>query len=352
MKTRAAILWQLHKPLVIDEVEIPALKQGQVLVKIHYSGVCRAQYNEMIGLKGPDKFLPHLLGHEASGVVVDTAKGVAKIRKNDYVALSWIKSRGLDALNTQYKLGKHLINAGAVTTFSDYAVVSENRVIKIHPTSPMEVAAIVGCAIATGCGIINNTLNADKNASVIVFGAGGIGLSVILGARHRGCSTIIAVDVLDSKLKFAKRMGATHLINASKSPVLKSIAAILPLGADYAVDASGHKTAMENAFASIKEKGVCVIAGNLGKDEKIEIHPFELIKGKRIIGTWGGETQPDRDIPAYLKAYAQGQLPIDRLITHRFALEDINKAFEILVKGEAGRIILKMDCHPERSEGS
>ena len=342
MKTRAAILWQSHKPLVIDELEIPLLKRGQVLVKILYSGICRAQYNEMIALKGPDKFLPHLLGHEASGFVVDTALGVSKVKNNDYVCLTWIKGLGLDALNSQYNLNGHIINAGAVTTFSDYAVVSENRVVKITKTAPADIAAIVGCAIATGCGIMNNTLNAAKNSSVIVFGVGGIGLSIILGAKQRGCSTIVAVDLLDSKLKFAKRLGATHLINATKSSVLKSISAILPQGADYAVDASGNKTAMETAFASIKTKGICVIAGNLGKDEKIELHPFELIKGKRILGTWGGETQPDRDIPAYLKAYARGILPINKMITHRFPLEDINKAFDVLIKGEAGRIVLKM----------
>lgn len=342
MKTRAAILWQSNKPLVIDNVEIPALKRGQVLIKVLYSGICRAQYNEIIALKGPDKFLPHLLGHEASGFVVDIAAGVTKVKKNDYVCLSWIKGLGLDAFNSQYKLGGQVINAGAVTTFSDYTVVSENRVIKISKTAPADIAAIAGCAIATGCGIINNTLNAAKGSSVVVFGVGGIGLSIILGAKHRACSTVIAVDVLDSKLKFARKLGATHLINASKVQVLKSISAILPQGADFAVDASGNKTAMENAFACIKEKGVCVIAGNLGKDEKIELHPFELIKGKRLLGTWGGETRPDRDIPAYLKAFAQGKLPIDQMITHRFGLEEINKAFDVLVKGEAGRIVLKM----------
>jgi len=342
MKTRAAILWQLNAPLVIDEVQIPSLKRGQALIKILYSGVCRAQYNEMTGLKGPDKFLPHLLGHEASGFVADTGQGVTKIKNNDYVCLSWIKGQGLDAFNSKYKLGSRTINAGAVTTFSDYAVVSENRVIKIPKTAPADVAAITGCAVATGCGIIYNTLKAAKNSSVIVFGVGGVGLSVILGAKLRGCPKIIAVDVVDAKLKFAKRLGATHLVNASKSNVLKSINAILPKGADYTVDASGNKTAMENAFAAIKDTGVCVIAGNLSKDEKIELHPFELIKGKRIIGTWGGETLPDCDIPAYLKAYAQGKLPIDRMITHRFDLENINKAFEVLIHGDAGRIVLKM----------
>jgi S-(hydroxymethyl)glutathione dehydrogenase/alcohol dehydrogenase len=343
MKTRAAILWQLHKPLVIEDVEIPALNRGQILVKILYSGVCRAQYNEMIGLKGPDKFLPHLLGHEASGHVIDRAPGVTKVKKNDYVCLSWIKGRGLDAFRSQYKLGSRIINAGAVTTFSDYAIVSENRAVKIPQSAPADVASIAGCAVATGCGIINNTLKAAKNSSLVVFGAGGVGLCVILGARQRGLSPIIAVDVLNSKLNFAKRLGATHLIQASKPAGLKKIKAILPHGADYAVDASGQKSAMETAFGCIKDTGVCVIAGNLGKDEKIEIHPFELIKGKRLVGTWGGETLPDRDIPAYLKAFSLGRLPMDRIITHRFPLEDVNKAFKLLQQGEAGRIILRMN---------
>ena len=342
MKTLAAILNETNKPLIIDDVEIPALKRGQVLVKVLYSGICRAQYNEMIGHKGPDKFLPHLLGHEASGFVLDTGRGVTKVKKGDHVCLSWIKSKGLDAMNSQYKWGDRIVNAGAVTTFSDYTVVSENRVVKIAKNFSSDIAAIVGCAIATGCGIINNTLHATRKSSVVVFGAGGIGLSVIMGAKRQGCAIIIAIYVKDTKLKFAKSLGATHLINAAKKNVMESIRAIVGLGADFAVDASGNKIAMENAFACIKDSGSCVIAGNLGKDEKIELHPFELIKGKRLMGTWGGETDPDKDIPAYLKAYVRGVLPLDRMITHRFPLEDINKAFEVLIKGEAGRIILKM----------
>jgi len=160
MKTRAAILWELHKPLVIEDVEVPALKKGQVLVAVLYSGLCRAQYNEMIGLKGPDKFLPHTLGHEGSGIVVDIGKGITKVKKGDYVCLSWIKGRGLDGMNTQYRSGHCVINAGAVTTFSDYAVVSENRLTKIPKVLPADIASIIGCAVVTGCGIIQNTLSA------------------------------------------------------------------------------------------------------------------------------------------------------------------------------------------------
>ncbi len=344
MKTKAAILWETNKPLVIDEVEIPALKRGQVLVKVLYSGICRAQYNEMIALKGPDKFLPHLLGHEASGIIVDVGPGIGKVKKNDYVCLSWIKGQGLDGINSQYKMGKHVINAGAVTTFSDYTVVSENRVTKISKAMPADVAAILGCAVVTGCGIMQNTLDSAKGSSVAVLGVGGIGLSVIMASKRRGSKIIIAVDIADKKLAFARRMGATHTINALKDNVVKKIQSIVPNGVDYAVDASGNKVAMENAFEAIKvQGGACVIAGNLGKDEKIELHPFDLIRGKRIMGTWGGETQPDRDIPAYINAFKRGLLPMDQLITHRFKLEEINKAFDLLVKGEAGRIILRMD---------
>ncbi len=344
MKTRAAILVELKKPLVIDQLEIPALKKGQLLVKILYSGVCRAQYNEMIGLKGPDRFLPHTLGHEASGIVVDSSRGITKVKKGDYVCLSWIKGRGLDGINTQYMLNGRTINAGAVTTFSDYAVVSENRVTKIPKTVPAEIASIIGCAVVTGGGIVQNTLGAANGNSIAVFGVGGVGLSVVLAAKRRGCAPIIAIDVSDSKLRFAKKIGATHLVNAARSSALKEILAIVPGGVDFAVDASGSKSAMETAFGCVKEQGgTCVIAGNLSKDEKIELHPFDLIKGKKIVGTWGGETDPDRDIPRYARAFSQRQMPIDKLITHRLDLEDINKAFDLLVKGEAGRIILKMD---------
>ncbi len=340
MKTRAAILFELHKPLVLDDVEIPFLKRGQVLVKILYSGVCRAQYNEMIGLKGPDKFLPHLLGHEASGHVVEVGAGITKVKAGDYVCLSWIKGKGLDGINSQYRLGNRIINAGAVTTFSDYAVVSENRIVKIPSSVSPEVASIVGCAVATGCGIVEHHL--PKRGSVAVFGAGGVGLSAILAARRKDCR-VVAVDVSDSKLKFARRLGVNFIINAQRTDAVAKIKNVFKEGVDLSIDASGQKKAMEDAFAVIKEQGgLCVIAGNLSKNEKIELHPFEFIKGKRIIGTWGGETFPDKDIPLFLRRYSQGDLPIDKLITHRFDLACINKAFESLIGQGEGRIILKM----------
>ncbi len=343
MKTRAAILWQSHKPLIIDDVQIPTLKRGQVLVKIYHSGICRAQYNEIIALKGPDRFLPHLLGHEASGEIVDISKGVTKVKKGDYVCLSWIKGKGLDGINSQYKLGSKIVNAGGVTTFSDYAVVSENRVTKIPKTMPKDIAAILGCAVLTGCGIVDQALDVAEGSSLAVFGVGGVGLSVLAAAKRRQCQTIIAVDISDDKIAFAKRFGVTHGLNATKVDVVKSIARIAPNGIDYAVDASGSKKAMEQAFASVKEAGgQCLIAGNLSQNEKIEIHPFDLIKGKQLKGTWGGQSVPDRDIPRYVRSFQKGQLPLKAMITHHFPLEKINDAFDVLVQGQAGRIVLDM----------
>lgn len=342
-KTKAAILYELNRPLVIEEIDIPGLKPGQVLVKILYSGVCRAQYNEMIGLKGPDKFLPHLMGHEASAIVEDVGAGITKVKPGDYVALSWIKGDGLDGINAHYHKGDTVINAGGVTTFSEYSVVSENRVTKIDPRMPADMAAILGCAIVTGCGIIENTAHVQRGQSVVVFGAGGIGASVILGAVRRGCDPIFAVDIFDSKLQAAAALGATHIINPNDGSALDAILAVCPDGVDCAVDASGHKLAMEAAFAAIRPGGICVIAGNMPKDERLEIHPFELIKGKRLVGTWGGETVPQRDIPLYVEAYLDGQLPLESLVTHRLQLDQVNTAFDLLQSGQAGRILLEIN---------
>ena len=342
VKTKAAILYKLNSPLIIDEVEVPSLKRGQVLVRILYSGVCRAQYNEIIGLKGPDRYLPHLLGHEGSGIVKEIGPGVSKVKKGDYVVLSWIKGNGLDALPKQYHRGKEIINAGAVTTFSHYSVVSENRVTKISKKMPADKAAVIGCAMATGGGIVNNTLNVKKNSSIAIFGVGGIGASAILAAKLRRCSKIIAIDIHQKKLAFAKKLGASHGILVNGKNIFSQIQKVAPGGVDYAIDASGAKVAMETAFEAINYTGTLVIAGNLAKDEKICLHPFELIKGKQIRGTWGGETVPQRDFPKYIHAYCSGQLPLDKLITHYFKLEDINHAFDLLRNGGAGRIIIEM----------
>ncbi|HOW36117.1 MAG TPA: zinc-binding dehydrogenase [Candidatus Omnitrophota bacterium] len=340
MKTKAAILYKLHSPLVIREVEIPPLSQGQVLVKVLASGLCRSQLNEIKGFKGPDRYLPHMMGHEGAGVVVATGKGVRKVKKNDYVVLSWIKGSGLDAAGTQYKAGNQIINSGAIATFCEHAVIAENRLTKIPKTIPPDKAALLGCAVATGAGIVLNTLNVSKGSTIAIFGAGGIGASAILAARLKGCSKIIAIDAQKEKISFAKKLGATHALIFRKD-IDASVKAIVPGGVDYALEASGTKEGMEACFKAIRDKGTAVIAGNLRHDQEISINPFDLIKGKRIIGTWGGETVPDRDFPLFVRAYRAGKFPLGRLITHRFKFAQINKALATLEQGRAGRIIIR-----------
>lgn len=343
MKTKAAVLYELNKPLVIEDLIIPELREGQALVRIKASGICHSQLNEISGKKGADKFLPHTLGHEASGIVEATGANVTKVKKGDHVVLTWIKASGKDVPSSVYQtLSGTNVNSGAISTFMEYAVVSENRLIVIPEAMPFKEASLLGCAIPTGAGIIRNTLKLKKENSLAIFGIGGIGSSALLYASFIGCGKIIAVDVSDSKLEFAKTLGATDVINAKNEDVIARIEQITEKKkADYAVECSGVKEAMETAFASINNKGTAVIAGNLRYDERISINPFDLIVGKKIIGTWGGETAPDTDIPAYAELYVSGKLKIAPLATHQFTLENINNAFEMIKKGAVGRLTIE-----------
>lgn len=344
-KMKGAVLYETGSRLVVEELELPELLPGQVLVRILASGVCRAQLNEITAHKGPDIYLPHTLGHEASGIVEDTGKGVTKVRKGDYVVLTWIKGLGMDIPGCSYRsagTGKK-INSGAVTTFSEYSVVSENRVVKIPQEVRPEVAALFGCAIPTGVGIVSNQLKLRKGDSVAVFGIGGIGASVLLGAASAGASPIIAVDVSQAKLDFAGQNGADFLVNPTKDDPVAAIRKITSgKGVDYSVDCAGIPKAIEQAFESLNDAGLCVVAGNPAKGEKISIVPFDLIKGKRIIGSWGGAVMPDRDIPLFIGAYLSGKLRADRLATKEFSLDRINDAVDTLRKGEVIRAIVRI----------
>jgi len=333
MKTKAAVLYKLNSPLVIKEIEIPLLKKGQVLVKILASGICRSQLNEIKGLKGEDRYLPHLLGHEGAGVVEDIGPKVKKVKKGDYVVLSWIKGEGLEAPVPQYLTDEGIVNSGAVATFSEYSVVSENRLVKIPRSLPPHLAALLGCALPTGGGAVIHDFALSQRTSMAVFGVGGVGAGAILVAKMKNCGRIVAVDITQEKLAFARKLGATETIFFRDCQNLT---------VDFALEASGVKTVMEKAFESIKNTGILVIAGNLQKGEKISINPFELMLGKKIIGSWGGETKPDNDIPFYARAYLKGKLKLDKLITQKIKLEEINKAFEQMEMNKIlGRIIIE-----------
>lgn len=215
MKTTAAVLVRCGAPLEIETgIDIPRLGPGQLLVRIAYSGVCRSQIMETRGLRGADPYLPHMLGHEGSGEVLEIGPGVTKLAVGDRVILSWIRGPGLDAPRTAYELGGRVVNAGAITTFARFAVVSENRCTRCPDGLPLDVAALLGCAVLTGNGLIEHETAPQPGAVVAVFGLGGVGMSALMAAARRRPSALIAIDVDSSKLAIAEGIGATAVINA------------------------------------------------------------------------------------------------------------------------------------------
>jgi S-(hydroxymethyl)glutathione dehydrogenase/alcohol dehydrogenase len=343
---KAAVLYKTGEPLVVEEnIKVPDLNPGQVLVKVAFSGICRSQLMEVRGHRGPDRYLPHLLGHEGAGVVLDAAYDVKKVAKGDHVVLTWIKGEGANCQGAVYTKDNVQINSGGVTTFSNYTVVSENRCVLIPKTIPLDVATLLGCAIPTGAGIVMNTVRPCQESSLAIIGAGGIGLSAIMAAKIYDCSIIIAVDVEESKLQKAKELGATHLVNASEENPVEKIKAITDgKGVDYAIEATGKAKVIEQAFQSVRDNGgLCVFAGHPATHERISLDPFDLIKGKRIQGSWGGECDPDRDIPLLVKYYLEGKLPLDKMISHRYKLEGINDALDNLESNKLDRALVEMN---------
>jgi S-(hydroxymethyl)glutathione dehydrogenase / alcohol dehydrogenase len=344
VQTEAAVLCELKQPLKLMPLGLPELKPGQLLVEVAYSGVCHSQLLEVRGKRGPDRFLPHTLGHEGSGTVTAVGPGVTKVKPGDRVVLTWIKGAGADVPSTVYRNGHGPVNSGAISTFMRHTVTCENRVVPVPAAMPLREAALLGCAVPTGAGIVLNTAGVRPGSSVAVFGVGGIGMSAVLAADLIHAHPIIAVDVVDRKLDEARKVGATHTVNARQHDPL---AAILELtgrrGVDYAVEAAGRRETMEAAFRAVRDGGgLCVLAGNLPAGEQIALNPMDLIRGKRIAGTWGGESQPDRDIPLYGALYLAGKLRLERLISHEYPLADINRAFDDLEQGQVARALIDM----------
>ncbi|MBF8262503.1 MAG: xylB 1 [Parachlamydiales bacterium] len=344
MKTQAAVLRSLNADLEIWDLEIPPLAYGQVLVEIAYSGVCRTQLNEIKGYRGPDRYLPHTLGHEGSGIVQEIGKGVVKVKPGDAVVLSWIKGSGIDAGGCKYGSSNGLVNSGPISTFMQYGVISENRIATISKKLPLREAALLGCALPTGAGVVFNQLQITKGCSLAVFGAGGVGLSAIVAAKYLEANPIVVVDISDEKLHHAQSMGATHFINSlTNNPVLVIQEITKGKGIDRVLECVGRREAMEAAFQSTSSQGICIIAGNLPKGQKIEIDPFDLIAGKKIDGSWGGKSDIERDMSRYTEMIMKNDLSISRLITHEAPLEKINELLSLLEGGQVGRAIVSFN---------
>jgi S-(hydroxymethyl)glutathione dehydrogenase/alcohol dehydrogenase len=343
MKIKAAVLVALKAPLEVAELETPdRLSYGQVLVKVRYSGICGAQINEIEGAKGPDKFLPHLLGHEGCGTVLETGEGVRTVKKGDTVVMHWRPSNGIQSQTPSYRWNGKTVNAGWVTTFNDHAIVSENRVTPIPADFDPKLAPLFGCAVTTAIGVINNNAHVKVGQSVVVFGAGGVGMCLIQAAQLVSAHPIIAVDVVDAKLDMAARFGATHCINSKKAPdVEQAVRDIVGAqGADVIVETTGIARVIETAYNLTQAKGKTILVGVPRKGDNISIYSLPLHFKKILTGSEGGDAEPHNDIPRYVRLVQAGKFRLDGLITHEFPLARINEAIELVRHGEAGRVLV------------
>ena len=341
---KAAILAESKQPLVIDDIALPDnLEFGQVLVDIHYSGICGAQINEIDAAKGPDKFLPHLLGHEGSGVVKEIGPGVSTVKEGDHVVLHWRPSNGIQSPAPKYNWDGKVVNAGWVTTFNEQAIISENRLTVIPNNFDMKIAPLFGCAVTTAFGVVNNDAQVKVGQSVVIFGIGGVGLNIAQAASMVSAHPIIGVDLLEHKLEMGKKFGLTHAEVGGKEPVNDIIRDIVGAqGADVVIDTTGNSRVIEQAYELTHPDGKTILVGVPRKGDNVNIYSLPLHFNKVLTGSHGGDAVPDLEIPRYIRLMESGKMTLDGLITHEFSLDEINDALDMFKSGAAGRIIIKM----------
>jgi 2-desacetyl-2-hydroxyethyl bacteriochlorophyllide A dehydrogenase len=335
---KAVLLEELNKDLVLGEVELTPLQPGQVLVKNLVSGLCGAQLQEIAGLKGNANFLPHLMGHEGCGIVEEIGIGVNTVKVGDKVVMHWRKGDGIEAPFPKYIYKGKTISSGKVTTLSEYSIVSENRLTTVPQDTPDELCALLGCGITTALGVITNEANVKMGESVLVIGAGGVGLNLIQGAKLVSAYPIYALDINDDKKEICLSVGATHYVNSKTETLNEKF--------DIIIDTTGNPDVINNAINLLSNKGKLILVGQPKPGQEVIIPNASKLfdgSGKLIKATQGGMTSPTEDIPRYINLYKAGLLNINKIITHTFNINDINKAIEVLKSGKAGRIIININ---------
>jgi len=333
---KAAILEQIDAPLAIRDVELTELKVGQVLVKVLVSGLCGAQLHEIRGHKGNVKFLPHLMGHEGCGIVDKVGPGVTTVNLGDKVVMHWRPGSGIEAPFPSYVLDGKSMSSGKCTTLSEYSIVSENRLTTVPQDTPEDLCAILGCALTTAMGIIDNEVDLKFGESVVVIGCGGVGLNLIQAAALKSACPIVAIDCSKSKKDLVFTAGASVFAAELKE-----------LGGKYDViiDTTGIPGVISDAIAHLSGKGRIILVGQPAPGRGIEVmNAINLFSGmgQTIKATQGGKTNPTEDIPRYVRMHQEGILSIEQFVTHRFKLDQVNEAFDLLRSGNAGRIIIEI----------
>lgn len=344
--TKAAILVKQRKPLLIDRIEFPEkLLEGQVLVKNFYSGICGSQLGEIDGVKGKDKYLPHLLGHEAVGEVLEIGNRVTKIKKGDNVLLHWMPGRGKSAIGPQFKWKNNKVNAGPITTFSNYSIVSENRITKIKKNLiKQKEILLLGCTTSTAIGATKKLAKFQKNQIVAVSGCGAIGLALIKTLKYLGARNIIAIDLDDKKLKVAKKFGASFLINTKKKDFLKLILNKFSNKIDQFFECTGNIKVISKAFECLNQNGNEVLIGVPPFKKKAQFYTLDINLGKNLIGCKGGNFLPDKDLKDYLKIMNNKNFSAKSLITKEIELRDLNDVFADMRKNKIiGKCIINLN---------
>jgi Zn-dependent alcohol dehydrogenase len=358
-KGRAAIFVEPNKPLVVDEIEFPDPGPDQILVKLFASGVCHSQLHTMSRPVRPGHRLPALLGHESTGVVAAKGAQVKHVKEGDHVMTTWVDR---DNSTTTRPLVAHALNDRAqysarwrdkdvmhsAATWAEYALAQERVVLPLGKDMPTDVTAIIGCAVMTGAGAIINTLGVKPGESVALFGAGGIGLCAVAAASIVEAHPIIAVDVIEEKLAFARRFGATHTVNGRDADAVKSIQEITGGGADYAIDAVGLPQTQEQilravrpGYSGLNRGGTALLIGLTPAGAKPVLDTSLFAGSRSFTRTSGGDCRPDRDFPLFLRWYRDGKLKLNELVTNRYRLDQINTAVDDLERGRIlGRGIL------------
>ena len=346
---RAAVLRRPGDDLEILGIVRPSLAEGQVLVELNYSGVCRSQLMEVRGLRGEDPWLPHLLGHEGVGVVRDVGPGVTKVAVADRVIVGWIAGEGLDADPPVFEsTSGERINAGRVTTFSEWTVVSENRVYACPVDIDDRTAVLFGCALLTGAGMVLNELPAVGSGILLINGLGGIGLAALIAASSSAYTVVVSEPEV-GKRQLALSLGADQTVDPTDAGELAKFRAMYPNGVDVAIDASGAIEGIETAYSLVRYGGgELLFASHPPAGEVIHIDPHDLIKGRRIRGSWGGGSQPDRDIPRLAASLAARGLSLDFMTPRTYDLTQVNEALSDLEGSVGMRPLIAMHGGPDR----
>ncbi|REC96403.1 zinc-dependent alcohol dehydrogenase family protein [Kushneria indalinina] len=374
MKTRAAVLREMQKPrpygtsqpLSIEEVTLDPPGRGEVLVRIRAAGLCHSDLSTINGDR--PRPLPMVLGHEAAGEVVEVGEGVDDLEAGDHVVFSFAPNCGTCAFclsgeaalcqpGAAANTAGHLLGGGmrlrqndetvyhhiGVSGFAEYAVASRRSLTRIDPELPFHIAALFGCAVLTGVGAVVHTGQLRLGQSVLVVGLGGVGLAAVLGALGGGARQVIAADIDADKLETARAMGATHVVNSGDEDAIEQVREISGGGVNLATEFAGVAPALEFAFECTRRGGTTVSSGLPHPDVRLSISPTRMVAEQRTLkGSYLGGHVPTLDVPEYIALYQAGRLPVDRLLTHRLTLDEINEGFERLACGQAIRQVIDL----------